>query len=156
MRRRYQTEEDRAREAALMDTIRKHWRVGIHANPDFYELDCTMHLEGSTKQRLVTGFAELKHRLKDTWNQDVGGHGDYMIAMSKWRAGVAFSHLLKVPCVLVVRWQCGTTLWAPIAGRPMRVTFSGRFDRDDEQDQEPCVRVPLQEFQPLTTKPEGL
>lgn len=156
MRPRYETPEDRARELALMKTVALAWRVAISPNPMLYELDGTVHLEGNTKQRAVTGFAELKHRLKHTWADDERAHGDYMISLAKWRAGLAYSRLLDVPCVLVVRWMCGTDAWTMIEGRPKRVTFSGRFDRDDEYDKEPCVRVELGLFRPLTDRPEWL
>ena len=74
----------------------------------------------------------------------------YMISVDKWMAGLSMQSYIKLPFILVVSWDdeigylnCYEHL------NEINVNMGGRKDRNDAQDIEPVVHIPIYLFETL-------
>ena len=143
MRPLYESEADLSREAKVMERLSKLWRCSFHKLPIRYHLDYA-----AVRNKRVVGYVEVK--VRNYSMEQIDRMGGYMLSLGKMQAGQSLSSLSKVPICLVV--QCtDATYWLAVKDfSEFPVTITGRTDRGDAQDVEPCVLIPKARFKILS------
>lgn len=139
----YETEDYHKAERKVIDKICHGWRCDAVKLPIKYALDYALVREGN-----VIAWAEVKIRESYTFDQ-LDKMGGYMLALAKWQMANSLTAVSKKPFVLVVKagdevraasYQELPTFDAAISGRTTK-------SRGDWQDIEPCIFIPIDEFQ---------
>lgn len=150
MRPLYESSADLANEQAVIKHLEDKWSCEMFKLPLQYKLDYAI----KDKENAVLGFIEVKVR-KYTMAQ-IQGWGGYMLSLMKWTTGVQLAQTTGLPFILVVKTLDGLyylTIDPKVFTESMiqkmidkRVKLSGRTDRGDWQDVEPCVMLDCNHF----------
>lgn len=133
MRPTYETEEDRSRERAVADILAEKWNCTFNKNPAFYPIDFSL----TRNSKRVVAFCEIK-----CWKSDP--KKDFVIlSLHKWIDGLQIVKATNIRCLVVFSFPSGRILYRDINDDKLNVIFSGRTDRGDPDDLEPCVVIPL-------------
>lgn len=139
MRPLYESDTDIANETQVMSTLSHKWGARFHKLPIRYHVDYA-----ATKNGIVAAYVEIKVR-KYSMDQ-IDGWGGYMISVAKLQTAQQLCRISKAVFCLVV--QCTDGLyWIAIKDfSEFPVSITGRSDRGDAQDIEPCVLIPKSRF----------
>ncbi len=77
-----------------------------------------------------------------------GTYPDYMISLSKVLRASEWNNALGIPVLLIVQFY-DTAYMSDLTCRNGEVKISGRHDREDSQDIEPCYFIPIKNFVPV-------
>ena len=66
--------------------------------------------------------------------------------MEKVLAARQFSEFAGVPSILAVKWKDGSGFIVLNTLEDFELGFGGRVDRDDSQDMEPVIFIPIKNF----------
>jgi hypothetical protein len=135
----YETQADLRNEAAVIKILSQKWRVDFHKLPIKYHLDYA-----ATRYGKVTAYVEVKVR-KYRMDQ-IGKWGGYMLSVGKLQTAKQLCEISSAAFCLAV--QCADGLyWIAIKDfSEFPVVITGRTDRGDSQDIEPCVLIPAERF----------
>tara|TARA_R110000803_G_scaffold167416_5_gene230658 strand:+ start:1551 stop:1979 length:429 start_codon:yes stop_codon:yes gene_type:complete len=133
----YETAETRLQEQSLIEYCCDKWNMDAIKLPIKYGVDYM----AMDKRGKATGFIELKQRTttKDAYNT-------YFISLHKMMNVQALIKATELPVTLVVQWTdwCG---WVRLDTIPYHSIYAGgRGDRNDWQDREPMVHIPIKNF----------
>lgn len=137
MRPLYERPQDRAKEQAIIGQIERAWNVKAAKLKTALKLDYALAREGA-----VVAFAEVKARTY-SWEQ-IDELGGYMLSLDKWTQ--ARQLCAGLPFSLVVEAAGEVRSFTTRFDLPFPVTLGGRKDRNDWQDVEPCILIPVQHF----------
>ena len=136
MRELYESGHDRTKEAAAVGKFIERFGGGVDffKLPIQYKLDFAIVRDGS-----VTSFIEVKCR-----KNVISAYPTYIISLSKMVAAAQYKDA-GITCILLVQWadQMG---WVKIPDNRWITKVGGRKDREDWQDIEPVVHIPIKEF----------
>lgn len=136
MRPTYETPQHLSREEEFSRLVSQKFKCTFMKMPIRYGLDfCAM------RDGIAVGFMEVKVR-----SNKAGKYDTYMLSLGKIMAANDLLRSTSLPSVLAVRWL---DAWGHvyISGDACgQVSFGGRSDRDDEQDMEPVVLIPMSRF----------
>ena len=138
----YYTNYHYANEESLRVYLEKLYNVTLKRNKTLYKYDISV-----VKNGVVTGLLELKDR-----SHYFGRYDTYTVSLDKIREGIVYTLYLGIPCTLVVRFSCGTIASYRIKSEQVKsfdITYGGRNDRNDPNDLEPLVNIPLTFFKVL-------
>ena len=130
----YQTKKNLDGEKKAIELIADSWNVNFIKLPISYHLDYGMVRDGVT-----VGFAEIKVR-----TNPVGSYSTYMIALSKAMKANELTTVTGKPCLLIVQWT-DCLGWIDFSN-DFELSFGGRTDRNDWEDQEPVALYPTSAF----------
>ena len=138
MRPEYETQADRDNESRVRDFLVGKWRCVLQKTAGKYVVDCV-----AKRGERIVAWCEIKWRLKS--------YNSYRISLHKWMNGQLLAERTGLPFFIVVAWPVnGVTQilrHRVLPGStPKQVIFAGRKDRNDPQDSEPHVVIPLDEF----------
>jgi hypothetical protein len=138
----YETKDDLGKEATVIQTLQQKWRVNFHKLPIRYHLDYAAVRDGR-----VVSYVEIKVR-KYSMAQ-IDSFGGYMLSVGKLQAAKQLCEISNATFCLAV--QCSDGLyWIAIKDyAEFPVVITGRTDRGDAQDIEPCVLIPAVRFTSL-------
>ena len=136
MRPLYESSTDISNEAAVVAEVSKKWRRHFDKLPIKYGVDYCV-----TKGADIVAFAEVKCR--NYSYSEIDKMGGYMISAHKWVIGGTFADAIGVPLVLIVKLTDG--IWWT-KERSKKLILGGRKDRNDPQDVEPCILIPMKSF----------
>ncbi len=138
----YETQADLRNEAAVIEILSQKWRVNFHKLPIKYHLDYA-----ATRNGKVVAYVEVKVR-KYTMER-IGQMGGYMLSVGKLQTAKQLCEISSAAFCLAV--QCTDGLhWIAIKDfTEFPVAITGRTDRGDSQDVEPCVLIPAGRFTSL-------
>lgn len=145
MRPLYETEKDLSEEQRVADILAKRWQCEFVKMPIRYHLDYVV-----TRQKIAIAFAELKTRNYSM--QKIGEMGGYVLSIGKWASAKSLSDSSGLPFLLVVRTTDGIYYMKTKDFEPDGVWVTGRTDRKDWQDIEPCVVLSVDKFKRLDAK----
>jgi hypothetical protein len=152
----YETPGDRAREAAVVEAFASHYSLETIKLPPRYPLDFAVVRPASDEDgtEMITAFGEVKVR-----THAFGAYPTAMLSLSKWADGMALVERTGTRFILLIGWSLGEDVrWVDLTTLtgPPRIAPGGRQDRDDAQDQDAVVHIPLHVFRqiPGTRKPE--
>jgi hypothetical protein len=138
----YETQADLRNEAAVVEILSQKWRVNFHKLPIKYHLDYA-----ATRNGKVTAYVEVKVR-KYTMAQ-IGKWGGYMLSVGKLQTAKQLCEISSATFCLAVQCADGP-YWIAIKDfSEFPVVITGRTDRGDAQDVEPCVLIPAERFTSL-------
>jgi hypothetical protein len=144
----YYTKYHYDKEESLRIYLEKLYNVTLKRNKTLYKYDISVIKDG-----LITGLLELKDR-----SHYFGYYKTYTVSLDKIREGIQYETFTGLPCTLVVRFSCGTIASYRIQAEEVKtfnITHGGRTDRNDPNDLEPLVNIPLNYFKILVpTKAE--
>jgi len=133
----YENAETIRAERILAHTISGRWNCTPEKLPRKYAVDYALLRHGK-----LVAWAEFKSR---SFEQST--YGTYMISLMKLREGAALSRLTGKPFYLVVEWT-DVVGWCqiPLTLENYFIGIGGRFDRNDPEDLEPVVHIPITDF----------
>lgn len=138
MRPTYETTDDRGREAEVLFALAETWGVEYLRTPRYAGADYLISRDGEVKALI-----EIKCR-----QNNFGKYPSYMVSLEKIGRLQAAAEVIKAVPVLVVGFT-DSIAWIDASKAVGQVRFGGRQDRDDKQDMEPCVYIPMNQFRRL-------
>lgn len=135
MRPLYESASDLNNEAQVISILSNKWNIKFHKLPIRYHLDYA-----ATKNGRVVGYVEIKVRRYSM--AQISNWGGYMLSVAKLQTAKQLCEISSASFCLAV--QCTDGLyWMTIKDfSEFPVTITGRSDRGDSQDIEPCVLIP--------------
>lgn len=135
MRRRYETDIDRQKEAVVIKHLVTAWDCDYLEAPELSFVDCKLtNPDGS-----VAALVEIKTR-----NNASTKYPTYMLSAHKWRNALHMANEYRVPFMLVVQFTDG--IYAAKIRSDYQIAKGGRTDRNDLMDIEDCVFIPMSDF----------
>lgn len=137
----YENEETLSGERAAVQAFAKAMNCGIVKLPRRYVLDYAQTRAGG---EMIDGFLEVKCR-----GHEMGKHRLYMISLQKYEAALILKSLTNLPTKLLIQFT-DALAYCPLSSiQPgsLRIVMLGRDDRDDWQDKEPCLMIPMDYFE---------
>jgi hypothetical protein len=133
----YETNDDLMREKQAALRLEAAWNCDIVKLSVKYGADWMAWREGE-----VVGVIEYKNRPHE-WNT----YSTYMISLHKWislRVAAEYSATQKnrVTPIIVVEFSDGM-YWLEVKPELATLEMGGRIDRDDPEDMEPCMFIPM-------------
>jgi len=148
----YETSEHLAEEELLKREVEQARNCKLEKLPMKYSIDYAV-CRGS-KNNLIEAFVELKRRNALSTDSRNGYDPVYMLDIHKIREAQQLWDTYGKPVWLVVKFN-DRTLTTPLSGgdvhfRDDKMIMGGRKDRDDQNDHQPFVMIPLSRFKPLS------
>lgn len=143
MRPAYETPVDRAREAAVVEAFASHYSLQTIKLPARYPLDFAV-LRDSEDGKAITAFGEVKVR-----THACGAFPTVILSVAKWSEGMALVERTGTRFLLLVGWDSGSDIrWVDLTtlAGPPRIAPGGRQDREDSDDAEPVIHIPIHVF----------
>lgn len=138
MRPLYESALDLERERAVIEQLA--WQKGVSYTklPLDYRVDYALH-----QHRRISAIAEVKCRRN---RSDV--YPSLILSAKKFHAGLELSERMGVPFLVVAGWEDGI-FYYKAGNEPLDYDIGGRVDRNDPQDVEIVVHLPVNRFQPV-------
>jgi hypothetical protein len=135
---RYETAEDLNHEFTIATEWAAQWNATIQKLPEGKRYFCDM---GVFRDGNMVAIAEVKDR--PAWKPS---YGTVILGLSKVRDLYSYNKL-SIPAYFVAR-LAGVIHYTRIDDRiaDWHIHWSGRTDRNDPQDLEPCVHIPFEAF----------
>jgi len=138
MRPSYETQSDLGREDTVAEMVGRLFGANPQKLPPKYPFD-----RAFVQGKNVVALAEIKCR-----SNKKEEYPTFIMSLAKWMSCIRISEFAGVPGLLVVRWSDGVfVMKMPDYG--LAVTFAGRADRNDLDDMELVVEVPVKDFTPI-------
>ena len=131
----YESSKDLANEKEVAGLLSARHGYVFHKLKIAYHVDWLVMDEGKPKY-----VAEIKRR----FNQSIK-YPTLMISLHKWMKGKEMAREMRIPFVLIIRWDEGV-FWYKEGTSKVTYGFGGRYDREDSQDQEPMVFIQVDKF----------
>lgn len=142
----YETQYDLSNEDLFRHEVEVSWRVELQKLPRRYVVDFAAFRDGQIKSII-----EFKCRTISMTAYDTFG-----LSLHKWLHGARMAEELGVPFLLCVRWSDPVSAfykYEPMGANPIVPTNwiapGGRKDRDDPEDQEVWVYIPISNFKEI-------
>ena len=132
----YENKRDLTNEIAAVAAILEHMKCDrFEKLPRFYRIDFLL-----MKGAAIKYFVEVKCR-----KNKQAKYPDFMLSMAKYFGMINWQLMSGIPALLVVKWSDGIgTMTLPAGG--IKFGWGGRSDRNDDQDMEPVVLIPIDRF----------
>jgi hypothetical protein len=142
----YETKADQEREKTTAEEFAEVWKVEMFKLPMRYLLDYAI-----TRHSKVLALAEIKTRNLSL--ADLGDRGGYSLSLHKWTTAKQLYESSGLTFVLIVKLLDGLYYSRFGEGHnefiPDDIVITGRIDRGDAQDMEPCVIIRDTKFKKL-------
>ena len=132
----YENKKSLGIETKFATWIQDIWKCQLNKLPISYALDYL-----AFRDEEAVSFVELKNRKcnKDTYPT-------YMISLSKLLKAKDYKRNLGLSSMLCVSWQ-DQKGWLNLTNlTDFKIGFGGRYDRNDWQDVEPVIYIPIHKF----------
>jgi len=135
MRKIYETEADRQKEARVRQYLATAWDCDYEESPELSFVDCKL----TNSDGVVAALVEIKTRTNASTK-----YPTYMLSAHKWRNALHMANEYRVPFMLVVQFTDG--IYAAKIRNDYEIAKGGRTDRNDLMDIEDCVFIPMSDF----------
>ena len=143
----YENEESLSNENIVKCAIEKRGFV-LCKLPISYKIDFM-----AFKDNKPTSVIEVKCRMAGITSKT---YACFMLSLAKWHAGIEYFIKSGLPFILVGKYEDGIFCYNYSPEDVVSIKwFNGRCDREDADDQEPCVYVPMKLFRRLPNEGEG-
>lgn len=139
----YETSDDLSREREVALKLAKNYKLEAIKLPKMYPVDWAL-CQGSA----ISSFIEIKCR-KNQKNK----YSTLILSLHKWQAMMEFERIAKIRTLLVVEFI--DALACIRANSMFQVMIGGRDDRNDPQDKEPVIHIPIKAMKNIILK-DGL
>lgn len=138
MRPLYESSEDLANEQQVANFLSNKWKCKLKKLPMSY------HVDWIVMRDEPEAILELKCRKNESTR-----YTTLLLSLNKWMRGKELSKELGIPFIIVVRWTDGL-FFHTVGSATVKHGFGGRTDREDSQDVEPVVLIPVDTFKRIT------
>jgi hypothetical protein len=138
----YENDADLVSESLTLDLIEKKWRCEGVKLPIKHQLDYLL-------QRRNRGVAWVEIKVR---KNPAAQYPTYMISLTKIMAARSLSEASRLPSFLVVQWSDSVAYIRMDSLLDFEISIGGRRDRNDDQDIEPVVLIPVRNFTNLGDK----
>lgn len=138
VRPRYETDFDLNNENSAKSLIESRYNCVLHKLPISYSSDWV-----ATRDNKIVAVIEYKKR---TFSRNK--YNTTFIFVDKWMNGKRLAETMGVPFLLFVEWTDGL-YWHQAGSAPVEFKISGRTDRNDPQDIQPSVHIPVTAFREI-------
>jgi hypothetical protein len=141
----YETESDRIAEKAIADRIaaKYGWTV--------VQLKPACHVDFALMNGdQIKGFMEIKNRKYDY--EAMRRMGGLMLSAVKFSGLINWRDTYYMGIVVGLNLTDGLFTFTTLPNEPVahfKMKFMGRIDRNDDQDMEPCILIPIEKFKRL-------
>lgn len=132
----YETAEDLERERRILTAMSEAWACQYEKTRIYYPADGVFVRGG----RRVVAFVEVKYRELE-WRKRDWGFDFLIFGVSKYCEIIGMSEMMCVPAMILFGFSDGVIARYDIKRPEDGVIISGRKDRGDSQDIEPCVVI---------------
>ena len=135
----YENADSLKDEARIIAYACERWGYESKKMPKAYRADYAIFKDG-----LLHGIAEVKRRRYDRFAFET-----FFISAGKFQACLEMGYMYNVAFLIFVQWNDVLAYWLwkpPNMYMQYQVRWGGRKDRNDAQDQEPMVHIPVKEF----------
>jgi hypothetical protein len=140
----YETDGHLEDEEKTIEVIETCWGVIAKKTPKYYKIDyaiCDMSNE-------IVGWIEIRGK---TFPRSQ--YATFYTSLEKYMSICRFQYATGKPAYLVVKWTDGIFIYrvSPRDPSTRKVTIGGRtvVSRGDDQDIEPVIHIPVNEFTPI-------
>lgn len=142
----YETNRNKRIENRIAEKLGEHWNCQIvKLKAAYAEID-----RAAIRDEEIGAFVEIKRRYVDRET-----YPDIILSLSKVKEAFVLESCSGKPCYFVVQFN-DCLAWAKMVVKGRTVRMAGRFDRDDPQDVEPCVAIPIDEFKVILDEPSDV
>lgn len=134
----YETAENLAAEEQIAEQISVLWKASLTKLPIRYKLDYAAERNGR-----IVAWIEVKTRKYKKSDFDT-----FMLSLDKYLAAIEIGKVTNLPVTLVVRWT-DKIGYVDLMNCRGVVKMGGRKDRNDSQDIQPAVYIPIDDFKGL-------
>lgn len=134
MRPLYESSEDLANEQQVAKFLSEKWGC------TFKKLPISYHIDWVVMRDKPQAFVELKCRKNESKK-----YPTLLLSLNKWMRGKELSKELGIPFIVAVKWTDGV-FFHTAGSADVSYGFGGRTDREDSQDIEPVVLIPVENF----------
>jgi len=138
MRPLYESSNDLAEEQKVAAVLSKARDLQFYKLKYAYKIDWIIFKAG-----LVNSVAEIKRRKVKRFQYET-----LMLSLDKWISGKTLANEMEVPFILFIKWDDGL-FWYKAGSSKVTYGFGGRKDRNDAQDMEPMVFIPVKDFKEI-------
>lgn len=138
-RRSYETEENLVKEREIADFIQSVWHMSLIKNPKSYRIDF-----GVMKGGRIRGWVEVKERKINLFT-----YPTVILSLAKWMQGRRLALETGTRFFFVIQVIDGSILCSEETSATRKVNYGGRRDRNDSEDIEPVVHIPIADFRVL-------
>ena len=138
----YENEESLANESAFRSLYEKYYCNTLEKMPIRYQIDFSV-LEGKRgpfKPFKVCGFIEFKQRSNSSRR-----YKTVIIPLGKLQASKRLYEDTGKDTLLWIEWK-DTSGWGVLNSVPFDLRWNDVTNRNDEQDKEPVIHIPIKEF----------
>ncbi len=141
MRPMHETKENLSNEQEVKQAIEGRFNVELNKLPISYRMDF-MAFTGGKPSSVV----EVKCRKKASSTT----YPCFMLALGKWNAGIDYTMKNNIAFTLVGKYTDGIFYYKYKETDKVDIKWlNGRSDRNDPDDKEPCVYIPMELFKKL-------
>ena len=134
----YETAKDRERENSVRQYLISKYECVYRPTDTLQVFDGYLLYPNETLAAIV----EIKTRKNES-----SRYPTYMISARKWRTGLGLAEEHNVPFMLVVAFTDGVFVTKFKSNYP--TALGGRRDRNDAQDMEECIYIPMTDFRKI-------
>ena len=135
----YEDDGDRANEQRLKSLLEKKWDVHLTKIPKSYHADFFASRKGK-----IVSFVEIKVR-----SISIKKYDSYMISLMKIVGILNYTERINIPCFLFIQWSDAMG-YIKITNEIIKdVRMQSVNFRNDPNDLEPCVHIPISDFKPF-------
>lgn len=146
MRPTYETANDRRAEQSFLRELREPLQCDsvVQVSKRLYPVDAIAY-----KGNRTVAFIEVKVR-----TNAMEFYPTYMISLEKFTRGAWFAECLNADYVIAVQWcdAFGFWRWRDHRLDQPKIATGGRTDRNDSDDMEPVIHLPIAEFERFELK----
>lgn len=135
----YETQKDLDKEKSISQVLSDTWKCSLVKMPIKYHLDYAI-----VKDEKIVGFCELKS--PNYALADFKRFGGFFISLDKFMSAKKMNESTGLPCMIVINATDG--IWYTTFHDAKFISFkiTGRKDRGDWQDMEPCIVLDTDQF----------
>ena len=134
----YESEEDRQNERSLADLVEFKFNCKLTKMSIKYRLDYIAERDGK-----AVAFFEMRHR-----KNKMMAFPTYMMSLAKIQSAASLTDTTGLPCFLAVQWSDLAGM-CKIPSEEFSVSVGGSYRRNDPQDIEPMVYIPMSQFKTM-------
>lgn len=132
----YETAEDLERERRILTAMSEAWACQYEKTRDYYPADGVFVRDG----KRVVALAEAKFRALE-WRKRDWGFDFLIFGVSKYCQIMSMSERMLLPAMILFGFEDGVIARFDVRTPEDGIIISGRKDRGDSQDIEPCVVI---------------
>lgn len=140
----YETAADLKREHSVKSVLEQVWNIEVRKLPNRYFVDWCFFRDNK-----LTAFAEFKRR-----HHNHDKYSTVMLPYLKWVQGMMLAKDASVPLLIIMQFDDG--MYWDLSPSAAEIGWGGRKDRNDPEDQELYVFMPIAKFIKFKLEPKNV